>query len=101
MIQEEETVSIKIPAGVEEGMQLKASGRMMHPEMGLPVTWLSWLKKHHTMILCPKGNTCTTTFTFHSLSLEKGVAREVNLLDGKVRIKLESGIQSGKTLFTR
>ena len=27
MIQEEETVSIKIPAGVEEGMQLKVSGK--------------------------------------------------------------------------
>jgi molecular chaperone DnaJ len=27
MIKKEETVSIKIPAGVEEGMQLKVSGK--------------------------------------------------------------------------
>jgi molecular chaperone DnaJ len=30
-----------------------------------------------------------------------GVSREINLLEGKVRIKLESGIQSGKTLRLR
>ena len=31
MISEEETVSIKIPAGVEQGMQLKVSGKEMPP----------------------------------------------------------------------
>ena len=30
-----------------------------------------------------------------------GVAKEVDLLEGKVRIKLESGIQAGKTLRLR
>ena len=30
-----------------------------------------------------------------------GVAKEVDLLDGKVRIKLDPGIQSGKTLRLR
>ena len=30
-----------------------------------------------------------------------GVSKEINLLEGKVRIKLESGIQSGKTLRLR
>ena len=30
-----------------------------------------------------------------------GVSKDINLLDGKVRIKLEPGIQSGKTLRLR
>ena len=30
-----------------------------------------------------------------------GVSKDIHLIDGKVRIKLESGIQSGKTLRLR
>ena len=30
-----------------------------------------------------------------------GISKDVNLLEGKVRIKLDSGIQSGKTLRLR
>ena len=102
MIQEEETVSIKIPAGVEEGMQLKVSGKGNDaPGNGITGDLIVLIEEtpHDNFIREGQHLHHDLYISFSEAAL--GVAREVNLLDGKVRIKLESGIQSGKTLRLR
>ena len=102
MIQEEETVSIKIPAGVEEGMQLKVSGKGNDaPGNGITGDLIVLIEEtpHDDFIREGQHLHHDLYISFSEAAL--GVAREVNLLDGKVRIKLESGIQSGKTLRLR
>jgi len=102
MTQEEETVSIKIPAGVEEGMQLKVSGKGNDaPGNGITGDLIVLIEEtpHDDFIREGQHLHHDLYISFSEAAL--GVAREVNLLDGKVRIKLESGIQSGKTLRLR
>ena len=102
MINEEETVSIKIPAGVEEGMQLKVSGKgNSAPGNGISGDLIVLIEEipHDKFIRESHHLHHDLYISFSEAAL--GVAKEVDLLEGKVRIKLESGIQAGKTLRLR
>ena len=99
MIQEEETVSIKIPPGVEEGMQLKVSGKgNAAPGNGISGDLLVLIQEKADEQFVREGNHLHYDLYISIAEAALGVSKEINLIDGKVRIKLESGIQSGKTL---
>ena len=99
MIQEEETVSIKIPQGVEEGMQLKVSGKgNAAPGNGVSGDLLVLIQEKADEQFVREGNHLHYDLYISIAEAALGVSKEINLIDGKVRIKLESGIQSGKTL---
>ena len=99
MIQEEETVSIKIPPGVEEGMQLKVSGKgNAAPGNGISGDLLVLIQEKADEQFVREGNHLHYDLYISISEAALGVSKEINLIDGKVRIKLESGIQSGKTL---
>ena len=102
MVYSEETVSIKIPPGVEEGMQLKVSGKgnesLGNGIAGDLIVLIEELV-HDKFIRDGSHLHFDLYVSFSEATL--GCSKEVQLLEGKVRIKLESGIQSGKTLRLR
>jgi molecular chaperone DnaJ len=102
MINEEEIVSIKIPAGVEEGMQLKVSGKgnaALSKGISGDLLVLINEKPHERFIR--EGQHLHLDVYISISEAVLGISKDIQLLIGKVRIKLESGIQSGKTLRLR
>jgi len=99
MIKKEETVSIKIPAGVEEGMQLKVSGKGNEaPANGISGDLLVLIEEIAHKTFVREGNHLHFDLYVSISEATLGVSKDLTLLEGKARIKLESGIQSGKTL---
>ena len=102
MIRKEETVSIKIPAGVEEGMQLKVSGKGNEATAnGISGDLLVLIEELPNNLFIREGNHLHYDLYISISEAVLGISKDLTLLDGKARIKLESGIQSGKTLRLR
>jgi molecular chaperone DnaJ len=102
LILKEETVLVKIPAGVEDGMQLKVSGKgndsAGNGVAGDLIVLISE-KEHDT--LKREGNNLHFDLYISISEAVLGVSKEIETVTGNVRIKLESGIQSGKILRLR
>ena len=102
MVQEEETVSIQIPGGVEDGMQLKVSGKgNAAPGNGVSGDLIVLIEEHIHDRFMREGNHLHYDLYVSISEAVLGVSKEFDMLEGKVRIKLEPGIQSGKTLRLR
>lgn len=98
----EETVSIKIPAGVEEGMQLKVSGKGNGaPGNGVPGDLLVAIETEEHPTLKREGDNLHYDLYISFSEAVLGSSKEIDAIGGKVRIKLEQGIQSGKILRLR
>jgi molecular chaperone DnaJ len=98
----EETVSIKIPAGVEEGMQLKVSGKGNGaPGNGVPGDLLVAIETEEHSTLKREGDNLHYDLYISFSEAVLGSSKEIDAIGGKVRIKLEQGIQSGKILRLR
>ncbi|MET1260087.1 molecular chaperone DnaJ [Flagellimonas sp. DF-77] len=98
----EETVSIKIPSGVEEGMQLKVSGKGNGaPGDGIPGDLLVAIETLEHETLKREGDNLHYDLYISLSEAVLGSSREIDTVGGKVRIKLEAGIQSGKILRLR
>ncbi|MFD0796923.1 molecular chaperone DnaJ [Maribacter chungangensis] len=98
----EETVSINIPAGVEEGMQLKFPNKGNEaPGNGVPGDLLVAIETHEHGTLKREGDNLHYDLYISISEAILGTSKEIDAVNGKVRIKLESGIQSGKILRLR
>jgi len=98
----EETVSVKIPGGVEEGMQLKVSGKGNGaPGNGMAGDLLVAIETIEHPTLKREGVNLHYDLTISIQEAVLGSSKEVDAIGGKVRIKLEPGIQSGKILRLR
>jgi len=98
----EETVSIKIPAGVESGMQLKVAGKGNEaPGNGIPGDLLVAIETEEHPTLKREGDNLHYDLYISIPDAVLGTSKEIDTVSGKVRIKLESGIQSGKILRLR
>jgi len=99
---EEETVSIRIPAGVEDGMQLKVSGKgNAAPGNGIPGDLLVAIETLEHDSLKREGDNLHYDLYISIPEAVLGSSKEIDAVGGKVRIKLEPGIQSGKILRLR
>ena len=99
MISEEETVSIKIPAGVEDGMQLKVSGKGNEaPGQGISGDMIVQITVKDHPTLKREGNNLHFDLYISLSEAVLGTYKEIDTVGGSVRIKLDSGIQSGKIL---
>ena len=99
MILEDETVSIKIPAGVVDGMQLKVSGKGNDaPGNGVPGDLIVAIEELEHETLKREGENLHYDLYISFAEAALGVSKEIETVTGKVRIKLEEGIQSGKIL---
>jgi molecular chaperone DnaJ len=102
MILKEETVSIKIPAGVESGMQLKVTGKGNEaPGNGIPGDLLVAIETVEHPTLKREGDNLHYDLYISMPDAVLGTSKEIDTVGGKVRIKLEPGIQSGKILRLR
>ncbi|MDC7999314.1 molecular chaperone DnaJ [Gilvibacter sediminis] len=102
MIATEETVSIKIPAGVEDGMQLKVSGKGNDaPGNGIPGDLLVAITEKPHELLQREGDNLHYDLYISFSEAALGTSKEIETVSGKVRIKIESGVQSGKILRLR
>ena len=99
MISEQETVSIKIPAGVEDGMQLKVSGKGNEaPGQGISGDMIVQITVKDHPTLKREGNNLHYDLYISLSEAVLGTYKEIDTVGGSVRIKLDSGLQSGKIL---
>lgn len=95
----EEVISIKVPSGVSEGMQLSMSGKGNEaPGGGIPGDLLILIEEKEDEILQRDGNNVVYDLYLSFLDAALGTSVEVPTIEGKVRIKIEPGTQSGKIL---
>ena len=99
LILKEETVLVKIPAGVEDGMQLKVSGKGNDSAgNGIPGDLIVLINELEHPTLKREGNNLHFDLYISISEAVLGVSKEVETVTGNVRINLEAGIQSGKIL---
>lgn len=100
MVMEDETVSIKIPAGVVDGMQLKVSGKGNDAPgaNSIPGDLIVAIEEVEHEFLKREGENLHYDLYISFAEAALGTAKEIEAVNGKVRIKLEEGIQSGKIL---
>ncbi|MAP54158.1 molecular chaperone DnaJ [Altibacter sp.] len=102
MLVSEETVSIKIPAGVVDGMQLKVSGKGNDaPGNGIAGDLLVAIEEKPHPTLQREGDNLHYDLYISFSEAALGASKEIDTVTGKVRIKIESGTQSGKILRLR
>jgi len=93
----EETVSIDIPAGVQEGMQLSLGGRGNSGERGGPAGDLIILIEEEAHPeLVREGLNVAYELHISFTDAVFGIQLEVPTIDGKAKIKVPPGTQSGK-----
>lgn len=98
----EEVLSIKIPAGVSDGMQLSMSGKgNMGPGGGHPGDLLIVIEEIEHSLLKRDGNNIIYDLYVSFIDAALGTTVEVPTIDSKVKIKLDPGTQSGKILRLR
>jgi molecular chaperone DnaJ len=99
MLKETETVKITIPPGVENDMQLKVSGKgNAAPFEGVngDLIVLIQVEEHEQLIRDGQNLHFDHYISFADAAL--GANTEIPTVSGKVKIKLEEGVQSGKIL---
>ncbi|WP_017732799.1 molecular chaperone DnaJ [Nafulsella turpanensis] len=100
--QKEEVINIRIPAGVEDGMQLSMAGKGNEPPHGgVPGDLLIVIEEIEHPILKREGNNVVYDLYLNFADAALGTSVEVPTIDGKVKIKIEPGTQSGKILRLR
>lgn len=99
IVKKEEVISINIPAGVENGMQLSLSGKgNAAPRGGVPGDLIVVVEEIPHNKLMRDG---TNLLYDHHISFPEaalGTTIEAPTLEGKARIKIEPGTQPGKVL---
>lgn len=102
MLVTEDTVSIKIPAGVVDGMQLKVSGKGNDaPGNGIAGDLLVAIEEKPHPSLQREGDNLHYDLYVSFSEAALGASKEIDTVTGKVRIKIEPGVQSGKILRLR
>lgn len=95
----EETISINIPAGVSEGMQLSMSGKgNAAPRGGIPGDLIILIEEIPHDSLKREGNNIIYDLHISFIDATIGSSIEVPTIDGKAKIKIDPGTQGGKIL---
>ena len=98
----EEVVSVKIPAGVAEGMQLSMGGKgNAGKHNGVPGDLLILVEEEQHPDLIRDENDLIYNLLLSFPTAALGGAVEIPTIDNKVKVKIESGTQPGKVLRLR
>lgn len=100
LLVEEETVSINIPAGVTEGVQLKVGGKGNEApgKNSIAGDLLVLIEEVPHEFLKREGTNIHFDLYVNFSEAVLGTSKEVETVTGKVKIKIEAGTQSGKIL---
>ena len=102
LVSKEEIISVKIPSGVADGMQLSMSGKGNEaPGGGVPGDLLILIEEQEDRFLKRDGNNLVFDLYISFVDAALGTNVEVPSVGGKVKIKIEPGTQSGKILRLR
>ncbi len=94
----EEVIPINIPGGVADGMQLSMSGKGNETPGGIPGDLLIVIEEIEETQFQREGNNVIYDLYVSFVDAALGASVEVPTIDGKVKIKVEPGTQSGKML---
>jgi molecular chaperone DnaJ len=99
VVRGEEVVTVNIPAGVGEGMQLTLSGKgNMGERSGVPGDLLIAIEEQPHEVLQREGNNLLYELYINFSDAVLGSQVEIPTLEGKAKIKIEPGTQGGKVL---
>ncbi len=97
--QGEETITVPIPAGVADGMQLNVNGKgNMGERNGVPGDLLIVIEEVEDPQLKRDGDNLLFDLYITFVDAALGTNIEVPTVDGKAKIKIEPGTQGGKVL---
>jgi molecular chaperone DnaJ len=99
IVREEEVISINIPAGVAEGMQLSVSGKgNMGARGGVAGDLIVAIEEVEHDLLKRDGNNLYYEHYVSFVDAALGSSIEVPTIEGKAKVKIDPGTQSGKIL---
>jgi len=98
LIVKEEVITINIPGGVGDGMQLSMSGKGNEIPGGIPGDLLIVIEEAEEKTFQREGNNVIYDLYISFIQAALGDSVEVPTIDGKVKIKIDPGTQSGKML---
>jgi molecular chaperone DnaJ len=99
LVRGEETISINIPAGVSEGMQLSMSGKgNAAPRGGVPGDLIILIEEIPHEVLKRDGINVIYDLYISFVDAALGSNVEIPTIDGKAKIKIDPGTQGGKIL---
>lgn len=99
LIQEEEEVNINIPAGARDGIQLSVKGKGNDaPLGGTPGDLLVVIEEVEDKNIKREGDNLHQELYISFAEAALGCSKEISTVDGKVKIKIDAGTQSGKIL---
>lgn len=102
LVRKEEVMDINIPAGVEEGMQLNISGRGNAAPMGGVAGDLHVvIEEIEHPTIKRNGQNLHTDLYVSFVDAALGGTAEVDLVEGKAKITIQPGTQSGKMVRLR
>ena len=102
IVKSSEEISFKIPAGVQEGMQLTVQGRgNAAPHGGVNGDLLVVIEEENTTELVREGNDLIYTLYISIPDAVLGCTAEVPGVDGRFNVQIEPGTQPGKVLRLR
>lgn len=99
IVKGEEVVSISIPAGVADGMQLSVGGQgNAGARGGVPGDLIVLIEEKEHPELTRDGNNLLYDLYINFADAALGSSNEIPTVDGKARIKIAAGTQGGKVL---
>ena len=102
LVSNEEVISVKIPAGVADGMQLSMAGKGNDaPGGGVAGDLLILIEEQEDRHLKRDGNNLIYDLHISFIDASLGTNVEVPAVGGRVKIKIDPGTQSGKVLRLR
>ena len=95
----EEVITINIPAGVGEGMQLTVSGKGNAAERGgIPGDLFIVIEEIKHAYLQRDGNNLLYDLYINFADAALGLSTEIPIVDGKAKIKIDPGTHAGKVM---
>ena len=99
LIKKEEVITIDIPAGVEDGMQLSVTGKgNAGPKDGIAGDLIVLIEEASHDTIKRDGTNLLYDLYLNFVDAAVGTSMEIPTIDGKVKIKIDPGTQSGKVL---
>ena len=99
LVKTDEEVSINIPAGARDGIQLNVRGKGNDaPFGGIPGDLLVVIEEEQDQSIKREGDNLHQELYISFPEAALGTTKEINTVGGKVKIKIDAGTQSGKNL---
>ena len=99
LVKTDEEVSINIPAGARDGIQLNVRGKGNDaPFGGIPGDLLVVIEEEQDQSIKREGDNLHQELYISFPEAALGTTKEINTVGGKVKIKIDAGTQSGKIL---